>query len=446
MAFKSWTTADVARQLKTLGFGDYAESFQTNEITGIHLARLTEDHLRELGITSIGHRVLLLRRLSDIVNGRPVSSLPTAPESPVRRTPEEIPRSRGIARRQNSPPRYPDVPPVEEAPPKRVSRLPTASEPPPPANVPDVRRRPAGSAVRATAATKVNREGSERTPSVHDDRSETSSARSNENEAGGRRGIGGRAASGAIASRETGERIPLGHDDRSDNSSSRSNDNEAGGKRGIGGRATTGGIANRETGERSPLGRDDRSDNSSGRSNDNEAGGRRGIGVRATTGAVANRDRSASEDRFEASQVRASAVGRRPGLGGQRQEGKVAVAAPPERWAREERSDSSSGKIGPEAGGKKPVAATMKERSAKGDWSDSSSDHGGALLGIRRLRAGEDNQIMASRKLGDSGPVGEMEEDTRVTCQYCGRKLQPDAARRHIPVCGRMNAGKGGRK
>jgi hypothetical protein len=31
----------------------------------------------------------------------------------------------------------------------------------------------------------------------------------------------------------------------------------------------------------------------------------------------------------------------------------------------------------------------------------------------------------------------------RVLCQFCGRKFQPDAAKRHVPVCERINHGKG---
>lgn len=88
MAFKSWNSSEVACQLKVLGFGKYAESFQSNEITGVHLPLLTEDHLKEMGITSVGHRILLLRRFSDLAQGRPLASLcatrSSIPAGPVR--------------------------------------------------------------------------------------------------------------------------------------------------------------------------------------------------------------------------------------------------------------------------------------------------------------------------------------------------------------------------
>jgi hypothetical protein len=96
MPFKEWSTADVVRHLKSLGFGQYTQEFQLNEITGLHLPLLTEEHLREMGVSSVGHRILILRRFSDIVNGldirEPVSVPPTrpartndAPKSPIRK-------------------------------------------------------------------------------------------------------------------------------------------------------------------------------------------------------------------------------------------------------------------------------------------------------------------------------------------------------------------------
>jgi hypothetical protein len=82
MLFRDWSTADVAEQLKALGFGQYAARFQANEIAGAHLPRLTEEHLKEMGVTSVGHRLLMLRRFSDINSGR-ISAQP-APPPPAR--------------------------------------------------------------------------------------------------------------------------------------------------------------------------------------------------------------------------------------------------------------------------------------------------------------------------------------------------------------------------
>jgi hypothetical protein len=70
MGYRDWNAAELARQLQALGFGQYCQEFQANEITGAHLPLLTEEHLREIGVRSIGHRILLQRRLADIVAGR----------------------------------------------------------------------------------------------------------------------------------------------------------------------------------------------------------------------------------------------------------------------------------------------------------------------------------------------------------------------------------------
>ena len=70
MGYKDWSPSEVARQLRLLGFGQYAHEFQNNEICGVHLPLITEDHLKEMGVTSIGHRILMIRRFMDIANGK----------------------------------------------------------------------------------------------------------------------------------------------------------------------------------------------------------------------------------------------------------------------------------------------------------------------------------------------------------------------------------------
>ena len=46
---------DIAQWLEGLGLGQYAEAFAENDIESKNLPRLTEDDLKELGL-SIGHR------------------------------------------------------------------------------------------------------------------------------------------------------------------------------------------------------------------------------------------------------------------------------------------------------------------------------------------------------------------------------------------------------
>jgi hypothetical protein len=80
MGFRSWSPADLVRQLKTLGFSQYCREFQTNEICGLHLPLLTEDHLKEIGVISIGHRILLIRRFAEIIAGKVIPSRPAITE------------------------------------------------------------------------------------------------------------------------------------------------------------------------------------------------------------------------------------------------------------------------------------------------------------------------------------------------------------------------------
>jgi hypothetical protein len=54
---------DVAEWLRDLGLEQYAPAFRDNDIDTKVLRRLTGDDLRDLGVTSIGHR----RRLLDAI-------------------------------------------------------------------------------------------------------------------------------------------------------------------------------------------------------------------------------------------------------------------------------------------------------------------------------------------------------------------------------------------
>jgi len=54
---------DVAEWLKGLGLDQYAPQFYDNHITGDLLPNLTADDLRDLGVSSFGHR----RRLLDAI-------------------------------------------------------------------------------------------------------------------------------------------------------------------------------------------------------------------------------------------------------------------------------------------------------------------------------------------------------------------------------------------
>jgi hypothetical protein len=76
----TWSIDDVASQLTDNGFPAIIPIFKENEITGDMFPYITEDHLKEIGITSIGQRLLVLQFISDTV-GIVVQSK-TAPSAP----------------------------------------------------------------------------------------------------------------------------------------------------------------------------------------------------------------------------------------------------------------------------------------------------------------------------------------------------------------------------
>jgi class 3 adenylate cyclase/predicted ATPase len=68
---------DVAEWLRGLGLGQYAPAFRANDIDEEVLRRLTGEDLRELGVTSIGHR----RRLLDAIAALDTAEAPASPTS-----------------------------------------------------------------------------------------------------------------------------------------------------------------------------------------------------------------------------------------------------------------------------------------------------------------------------------------------------------------------------
>ena len=51
---------DIAQWLAGLGLGQYAESFEENDIDASVLADLTDQDLKEIGVASVGHRRRLM--------------------------------------------------------------------------------------------------------------------------------------------------------------------------------------------------------------------------------------------------------------------------------------------------------------------------------------------------------------------------------------------------
>ena len=67
MATLSWTFDEITRWLLSLGLSEYVSNFKSHEITsGEVLLELQEEHLKELGIWKVGHRVLLCKKIQEL--------------------------------------------------------------------------------------------------------------------------------------------------------------------------------------------------------------------------------------------------------------------------------------------------------------------------------------------------------------------------------------------
>src|SRR6202035_2801335 len=73
--------------LRSLGLGRYEAAFRENEIDETVLPSLTEEHLKQLGVTALGHRVKLLDAIAvlrnDASDKAPSGDLKTAPAAPT---------------------------------------------------------------------------------------------------------------------------------------------------------------------------------------------------------------------------------------------------------------------------------------------------------------------------------------------------------------------------
>ena len=60
------TPQPITEWLEKLGLGQYAQRFVENEITLSILPDLTDADLKELGVSALGHRRLLLRAIAEL--------------------------------------------------------------------------------------------------------------------------------------------------------------------------------------------------------------------------------------------------------------------------------------------------------------------------------------------------------------------------------------------
>src|SRR6202042_3782627 len=72
---------DVGAWLRGLGLGQYEASFRGNEIDADVLPELTDQHLKDLGV-SLGHRLKMLRAIRELACDAPVKAQPAAVAEP----------------------------------------------------------------------------------------------------------------------------------------------------------------------------------------------------------------------------------------------------------------------------------------------------------------------------------------------------------------------------
>ena len=75
------TPQPITDWLEKLGLGQYAQRFAENDIDFALLAKLNDADLRELGVTSLGHRKRLLEAIDERAAATP-SPAPAAPKAP----------------------------------------------------------------------------------------------------------------------------------------------------------------------------------------------------------------------------------------------------------------------------------------------------------------------------------------------------------------------------
>src|ERR1700747_497764 len=78
------TTTDLAKWLGRHGLGQYAKTFAENNIDYSVLPDLTEDDLKKLGVSSLGHRKKLLRAIQALTAAHQPPSLGQAREAEFR--------------------------------------------------------------------------------------------------------------------------------------------------------------------------------------------------------------------------------------------------------------------------------------------------------------------------------------------------------------------------
>lgn len=78
MSYLSWPTTTVLEKLQELKLEKYTDSFRSNDISGAVLPLLTEKHLKELGMTTVGHRLKFVKFIRLLERGMDPLSKPSS--------------------------------------------------------------------------------------------------------------------------------------------------------------------------------------------------------------------------------------------------------------------------------------------------------------------------------------------------------------------------------
>jgi class 3 adenylate cyclase/predicted ATPase len=94
---------DIVVWLRGLGLGKYEAAFRENDIDETVLPNLTEEHLKQLGVASLGHRVKLLEAIAALRNDASVRTPPVAaaPSRPSATTLTSAPVAEAVGERRH---------------------------------------------------------------------------------------------------------------------------------------------------------------------------------------------------------------------------------------------------------------------------------------------------------------------------------------------------------
>jgi SAM domain (Sterile alpha motif) len=88
---------DIVVWLRSLGLGKYEAAFRENDIDETVLPSLTDEHLKQLGVTSLGHRVKLLDAIASL-RGEASGKTPSVDTATTSSTPSARPEDRAERR------------------------------------------------------------------------------------------------------------------------------------------------------------------------------------------------------------------------------------------------------------------------------------------------------------------------------------------------------------